>query len=931
MMRTYVLCAAFLLLLIPSAASADCPTPSTRFFFINGINSEPEEARLPLQNELRKGIVPGSVCPLTVASAENHTYGFVADLCEAALQKGILGPHDRCLDALELLHLEAVGKLSEEFIDELRVEMATVIARHRADLNAQLALFRTALEDPSNSVVVVAHSQGNLFANESLLKLLQERGGSVLERFAIVSVATPASEVVGGGKPQPYVTLADDPIRHVPDSLAPNLPPGKCGFELDMECHRLVWYLTFPDSSDEILRLTQNAIGLGTTRLEGSIPLSPYVQGTDQTIKITGSGFVANDPHKTAVLMVLPGRSIVRLTDAQIERVDDRSVDVKVTLADPGVYSAQVIDASGKRSNVLGFVVQDRLPPNQLPAARFSASDGTSPAVTSCSAVLALPNQPCVLRTEVNAATGEARVTFTDASSDPDGVIQSRIWRADTQAAPLSIGERVFTWGFQPGTYRITLTVTDDDGESSGATATIVVDAPPLTEARDDAYQVGRGGAIAVSSPGILANDAVGAVAGVAVEFLEPLPAAALRNTGGGGFSLDLASNPTFVGTMVLKYIIHTGSGDSNVAQVGITVAEPSFRYGVVASLSAATGQTTSRLTETAAGTLYGIAQTGGAFGMGSIFRVTTAGVLSTLHSFQDQPWLGGLTRGADASLYGTTAGGSFGDGALFFVTGDGTFVQAHSFDRSVDGQGPSGGLVRKSDGTLLGLTTSGGNFGAGTLFRVDVNDTVSVVAHLKDAIVGPIEGVVLGPDGALYGSTSGTSGNQGTIFRVGLDGTVRVLYRLRPFDSALGYYPDGVLAKGSLVSASDGNLYGVATYGGRHGGGTAFKVTLDGRFQILHDFDTSVTGAKPWSALVEGTDGKLYGSAAISGAREERFGTLFRLTTSGALEVLHRFSGTDGDSPTAPLTLGTDGSFYGSTFNGGLNNHGVIFQLRPR
>jgi len=106
-----------------------------------------------------------------------------------------------------------------------------------------------------------------------------------------------------------------------------------------------------------------------------------------------------------------------------------------------------------------------------------------------------------------------------------------------------------------------------------------------------------------------------------------------------------------------------------------------------------------------------------------------------------------------------------------------------------------------------------------------------------------------------------------------------------------------------------------------------AAAVTLPAQtFTSLYSFD-GTDGAFPLAGLVQGTNGELYGTANTGGANGD--GTVFSLTpSSGAFSVLHSFDGTDGESPSAGLVLGTNGIFYGTTYNGGAYGVGTVFSL---
>lgn len=200
-------------------------------------------------------------------------------------------------------------------------------------------------------------------------------------------------------------------------------------------------------------------------------------------------------------------------------------------------------------------------PGNQPPTAGFSMSAGSQTTIA-----------PDTLLVAADPITGEARVTFTDQSTDPDGTedIIVRRWETGTGEL-LSDGLSTFTWGFTPGRYTVMLTVVDRGGLESSTAA--VVDVFRLEAiAINDAYRVNQGGVLTVPPPGVLGNDTVTPGRGLSVEFLPPFPPAGLTNAGGGGFVLDFTANPTFVGTVSFDYVVHTDFGDSNVATVTVDI-----------------------------------------------------------------------------------------------------------------------------------------------------------------------------------------------------------------------------------------------------------------------------------------------------------------------------------------------------------------------
>ena len=116
------------------------------------------------------------------------------------------------------------------------------------------------------------------------------------------------------------------------------------------------------------------------------------------------------------------------------------------------------------------------------------------------------------------------------------------------------------------------------------------------------------------------------------------------------------------------------------------------------------------------------------------------------------------------------------------------------------------------------------------------------------------------------------------------------------------------------MVQGADGQFYGAAHGGGTNGYGTIFKLSAGGAFDPLYSFRGGADGAGPSATLALGNDGNFYG-VCDNGSISSEYGTIFKITPSGVLTPLYSFNGTnDGGYPEAPLTLGTDGKFYGTT-----------------
>lgn len=136
-----------------------------------------------------------------------------------------------------------------------------------------------------------------------------------------------------------------------------------------------------------------------------------------------------------------------------------------------------------------------------------------------------------------------------------------------------------------------------------------------------------------------------------------------------------------------------------------------------------------------------------------------------------------------------------------------------------------------------------------------------------------------------------------------------------------------------ALTLGSDGNLYGTTENGGtngtdvyynyRYGYGTVFKTTTGGALTTLVEFNFA-NGANPAAPLTLGNDGNFYGTTANGGS--SGYGTVFKVTTNGSLTTLVNFNYTNGASP-GRLTLGSDGNFYG-TAGGGSSGQGLVFKV---
>ncbi len=265
------------------------------------------------------------------------------------------------------------------------------------------------------------------------------------------------------------------------------------------------------------------------------------------------------------------------------------------------------------------------------------------------------------------------------------------------------------------------------------------------------------------------------------------------------------------------------------------------------------------------------------------------------------------------------------------------------------NGTNPNPRLVMDAAGNLYGTTFYGGfygTFGPGTVFKLSHHSsgwTLTTLYEFHGHADGsnPWGGVILGPDGALYGTTSGGGSNGAGL-----------VYKLQPPSgicrTALCYWqetvlynfrgePDGAGPQGDLAFDRAGNLYGTTFYGGQGanaGNGVVYQMTpSQGGWNetVVYAFSGGADGGDPQDGVVIDQAGNLYGVAGRDGAHSQ--GAVYELShgSGGWTEtVLHSFAGgSDGQYP-AGLTIDATGNLYGETGEGGANNAGTVYQLQP-
>lgn len=350
-------------------------------------------------------------------------------------------------------------------------------------------------------------------------------------------------------------------------------------------------------------------------------------------------------------------------------------------------------------------------------------------------------------------------------------------------------------------------------------------------------------------------------------------------------------------------------------------------------------GQPIAGLTRGSDGRYYGTTSTGGPNGGGAVYTIGADGsdfsVLKTFTPTEGSGFYAGVTEITSGKIYCISAfGGPSEGGAVFRMNKDGSqFQTVRGFTATVgDPQWTFGAVFQASDGVLYGTSGRGGQYGVGTVFRMQPDGTEFKVlksfANTGVDSTRPQAGVTLATDGYLYGTArEGGEFGQGTIYRLQTDGGGFGVVHTFGLDPR-----DGTIPKGGVTELLNGILIGTASRGGVANLGTLYRLAKDGSgFTVLRRFTGAPSdGAEPTDDLIQASDGLVYGPTFAGGAAN--LGTLFRLKADGSeYQVLRSFTGApaDGASPGGPLLEASDGMLYGTTFEGGANDLGTLFRLK--
>jgi len=331
----------------------------------------------------------------------------------------------------------------------------------------------------------------------------------------------------------------------------------------------------------------------------------------------------------------------------------------------------------------------------------------------------------------------------------------------------------------------------------------------------------------------------------------------------GGSNSLGTVFKVTTKGTKFTS--LHSFS-DGNYPYAGLVQGSDGNLYGTTAGGGSHDG-----------GTLFTLRTNGSGFNVLVNFGASVDDAISPA---------GGVTVSPDGVLYGTsTGGGTYNLGTVFKVSTNGSgYSVIYSFagtNVNSDGIGPFGTLLLASDGALYGTTQYGGTNKDGTIFKVFPDGSGYQVLHhfmgTNDDGRLPIGALAQSADGMLYGTTYYDGANGvGTVFRIDTNGNNYVV--LRSFSGST----DGSQPMAGVVVGPDGYLYGTTRYGGATDAGVAFRMAADGSdFTLLHNFaQLDQDGTQPFAPLLFGSDGAVYGCTYFGGAYLANGvnGTIFRL-----------------------------------------------------
>ena len=335
-------------------------------------------------------------------------------------------------------------------------------------------------------------------------------------------------------------------------------------------------------------------------------------------------------------------------------------------------------------------------------------------------------------------------------------------------------------------------------------------------------------------------------------------------------------------------------------------------------------------------GNLYGTTTGGGSANAGAVYKIDPTGHETLLYSFTGGVDGGnpqaGLIQDSAGYFYGTAeTGGADGKGTIYKLDGSGHQTVLYSFTGGADGAYPLSGLTQDAAGNFYGTTINGGSAGFGVVFKLDQMGHETVLHNFSGSDGSyPYTGVTFDSAGNLYGTATQGGTRGGVVYKLDPAGNYTALHDFT-------YGSDGGFPQGGVTLDSAGNLYGTTYSGGPPSGnypGVVYKVDSASNFSVLYTFTGFADGGGSRSNMVFDSTGNLYGTTQYGGrgpCSNFGCGVVFELNPTGQQTVLYSFSGgSDGSEPGTGLIRDATGNFYGTTSYGGVAGSGVVYKLTP-
>jgi uncharacterized repeat protein (TIGR03803 family) len=390
--------------------------------------------------------------------------------------------------------------------------------------------------------------------------------------------------------------------------------------------------------------------------------------------------------------------------------------------------------------------------------------------------------------------------------------------------------------------------------------------------------------------------------------------------------SLLLSSNGKLYGMTL-------GGGANNNGAIFYYIPSSSTYSRIVSFTLTSGGIPRGSLIEASNGKLYGMTGSGGSSSQGVIFSLdTTTFAYTNLQNLANNSTVGGaplgsLIQASNGKLYGLTQNGGLNSGGVLFEYD----IAGPTYTKKIDlnyssGIYPNGHLIKANNGKLYGLAVAGGttNSHVGVLYEYDKTTSTYTKKIELTSTNGssPNNSLVQASNGKLYGlTTAGGSSGLGALFEY--DYSTNTYLKRVDLTTANGSVPYG-----ALVEASNGKLYGLTTAGGANTVGVLFEYDVSSNTYTKRADLSAANGYSAWGSLVQ-ANGKLYGMTQLGGTNGQGVIFEFDFSTNTYTKKID-LSTANGSQPQGSMVLANNGLLYGMTKLGGANGLGVVFEYDP-